>query len=383
MKKFTILVITLFIFFNCNGKRKGFLPILGFGTVSENSSNSSILTNSQFVTYTTNVTGGYIKEISISSSKEKEEETKITIANAIPTAKVEIDTRTREDFNYQTIRNIPVDMIVYDSNGSFMPNTLITITDGSPTNSEINIIFQQVTNSEGHVSGSIDVNTSVTQVEASVCIGDSSSIPVPIPLRVNTCKEKENNCKTTKGITKIGDIIVPVDFNRVETKITDEDGDGVDDIMDFYPDNPNKAFKIRFPSTGVNTISYEDLFPSAGDADLNDYTIQTYMEEDLNGKGEVVEIRGYYQHVAKGADYDHTLNLRLPDSVEIESFESVILDYKGNNTKTGKLIKFPSKDIIQDGLEILGNGNKTISSKNSSKKDKYKPGHIARAVFPR
>lgn len=446
MKKFMVPLLTvLLLFFGCGGgKKKGFLPILGLVLTEDASSSGettneavsaststdesgnlevpSTVTNSESVIYTTSVTPADITQIEVSHSQEtRMEEEKTSITNTNPSAKVEVDTKVTEEFVYQTTREILIDTVVYDSNGSIMPNTLIKITDGSPSNPESNIIFQQITDENGHVGGSITVDTATEQVEAIVSLGENSSNPVPIPLRVKDCGFKEhddnghgndadgydesnpgksdgistnendkqandnnkqakknNKCNKTRGINKIGDIIVPVDFNRIEKRITDGDGDGVDDMMDFYPDDPNKASRIRFPSKGVYTISYEDLFPSAGDADLNDYTIQFYNEEDLNAKGEIVEIRGYYQHVAKGAGYNHTLNLRFPDSVTIELFETEILDANGSNTKNGQLIKFPDLAKIQDGLEILGNSKHTISSKNSSKNQKYRPGHIAK-----
>lgn len=95
----------------------------------------------------------------------------------------------------------------------------------------------------------------------------------------------------------------------------DTDGDGSPDGEDQFPYDPDRAVTILQPTAadGVEyyTVAYEDLYPKQGDADFNDYVVRVRYETDLNAQGKLARLRGYFQHVAKGAGYDHTLHLNL------------------------------------------------------------------------
>jgi len=85
--------------------------------------------------------------------------------------------------------------------------------------------------------------------------------------------------------------------NFKETKVfTDSDHDGVFDDFDKFPDDPNRAYQIFYPSpynestlkstTGQFTIWYyqvfEDLWPYKGDYDFNDLTLKVRMVVNTN-----------------------------------------------------------------------------------------------------
>jgi hypothetical protein len=54
----------------------------------------------------------------------------------------------------------------------------------------------------------------------------------------------------------------------------DADNDGVNDVDDEYPTDPNKAFNNYYPSkTGSASVAFEDQWPSKGDYDLNDLVV--------------------------------------------------------------------------------------------------------------
>ncbi len=354
-----------------------------------------------------------------------------SVAEVLPSAGVVVAESTKP-FTFQTTTIIPVSMTVVDSTQTPISNAVVNIYEVNSNNGETNLLFQQLTNSSGYVEGSIVVKQSTTQLEAAVSINNESSKPVPIPLEVAVTKD--NGEVKNYPISAITSLTIPTQV-KPQVLVADRDGDGVPDSLDFYPDDPSKSSKIRIPSSGVNTVSFEDLFPSAGDADLNDYVVQFYNEEDLNSKGEVVEIRGEYQHVAKGAGYKHTLNLRLPleftvcrgdkdkghgnettgidtdnpgkstgvnqnalekrkatftskcdreEKISLDvTFESIIYDGSGIDTKTGKVRYTPSLEEMKDGFEILGDSSKTISSANVDPTKPYKPGHraVVKIVF--
>ena len=366
------------------------------------------------------------------SSKEPTDTSSLgPIAEVLPSAGIVVAESTKP-FTFQTTTIIPVSMTVVDSTQTPISNAVVNIYEVNSSNGETNLLFQQLTNSAGYVEGSLVVKQSTTQLEATVSINNESSKPVPIPLEVAVTKD--NGEVKNHPISAITSLTVPTQV-QPQVLVADRDRDGVPDSLDFYPDDPSKSSKIRIPSSGVNTVSFEDLFPSAGDADLNDYVVQFYNEEDLNSKGEVVEIRGEYQHVAKGAGYKHTLNLRLPleftvckgdkdkghgnESTGIDTdnpgkstgvnqnalekrkatftskcdreekipldvtFESIIYDGSGIDTKTGKVRYTPSLEEMKDGFEILGDSSKTISSANIDPTKPYKPGHraVVKIVF--
>ncbi|MCB1157261.1 MAG: LruC domain-containing protein [Leptospiraceae bacterium] len=333
-----------------------------------------------------------------------------------------VDTSSSDTFAYETYKTYKVDSSVLDKDGNILSGILVTITETN-SNGEKVILFQQVSDENGKVSGSINVSTSTSQVEVYVSLGNDSSNSTPVPLEINgtlsNCssdkdkghgndadgidednpgkstgvnengmenrkadehrKQKEDSsCTVKKSISTIGNITISAKKKQLNTVYSDSDsdGDGVSDKLDAYPDDPKRVTKLRFPSSGVNTVAFEDLYPSAGDADLNDYVIQFYNEEDLNAKGEVVEIRGFYQHVARGAGYVHTLNLRLPEGTDI-SYETTITDASGSNVRTGINRFYPNASQIQDGLLILDKSNTTIPSSNSYSGQIFNPGHIA------
>lgn len=301
-----------------------------------------------------------------------------SLAEESLTASVQV-ADSKEPFKFETTKSYNVDTTVIDSNQTPISGALVCIYDVNPQTKETTLIFQQVSNLEGKVKGDILVNQAVEAVEATVTIHDQTSKPIPIPLIVAVSQPDGNT--VNMPVASITQITVPVAVPKPQTVI-DADGDGVPDVNDFYPNDPTKATKLRFPSQGVYTIAYEDLFPSAGDADLNDYVIQMFNEEDLNAEGKIVEIRGVYQHIAKGAGYKHTLNLRLPKNSGF-TFESVVYDANDVDVKTGKVRYSPSLEEIQDGIEILGDSSKTISSSNVDPNKPFKPGHkaVVKIVF--
>ncbi|MBN2669679.1 MAG: LruC domain-containing protein [Bacteroidales bacterium] len=68
----------------------------------------------------------------------------------------------------------------------------------------------------------------------------------------------------------------------------DTDGDGVNDVGDDYPNDPVKAYKINYPTTGMQTISFEDLWPAVGDYDFNDLIISYNSTYAVNADGQYV-----------------------------------------------------------------------------------------------
>ena len=72
---------------------------------------------------------------------------------------------------------------------------------------------------------------------------------------------------------------------------SDSDGDGILDIDDSYPNDPEAAFELFTPSKyGTGTIAFEDLWPSNGDYDFNDMALNYKAIAVLNSNNLAVRV---------------------------------------------------------------------------------------------
>jgi LruC domain-containing protein len=261
------------------------------------------------------------------------------------------------EFTFGTTITIPVNITVRDSSG-VVSGANVTILDLSdPSNHDV--LFQQITTGNGLAQGSITIPTSLGQVQLNINFG---GIIVSITVDTTVLDPSSGQVQFITAITRT--VSVGTNVNP-PAQLVDSDGDGIEDNLDDYPDDPTRATITRSPKSGVNTLAFEDLFPNAGDADLNDYVLFYNYEEDLNAKGEIVEIRGYFQHVAKGAGYRHTLNLRLNVPTGAK-FDAVISKNRNNNTSQESISggTFTAEQLAA-GIELLEESSKTISTPNS------------------
>jgi hypothetical protein len=320
MKNLISLVVMILILVACSGKKKGFIPIMGVLALTGDGSSAGSTSGDE-----------------LTSSNEGANNSPV-ISDTQVVVQTDLGDGTTEDFTYQSTLELPVEVNVFYDNGTPVPNAYVTI------NKEIsgNPLVSKLTDENGIFNDTITVDATQKKIYAVVSIGDSvsaqkeASIPEPII----------DESKVTITISKIIITFIIFSDSQIGTQITDRDGDGVNDADDVYPDDSSKSATIRFPEgtidpvtgvldpkTAVHTISFEDLYPKAGDADLNDYTVQLWYEEDLNSQGKIVEIRGYYQHVAHGAGYVHNFKLKLPSnsniSTETVKFGRLVTDANG------------------------------------------------------
>ncbi|PJZ41796.1 hypothetical protein CH370_10245 [Leptospira kmetyi] len=257
-------------------------------------------------------------------------------------------------FTYNTVQTIPLNLVVTDKQSKPVNGATVIVSDNQG-----NILFQGISDNTGKVSGTITVETAVGQITLEITANGES-------------------------ITNVINLINVIGINReikyeillpVVTAPTDTDKDGVPDTLDAYPQDPTRSSLIRIPSEGVSTVAYEDLYPSAGDADLNDYVVHIRNEEDLNAAGDVIRLRGTYQHVARGAGYKHTFFIKLPVSVGAKYSRKVVRD-DGKEITALNTINVSSADL-NAGIQIHEESNKTTSNPNVNPGGVYKPGHIA------
>lgn len=130
--------------------------------------------------------------------------------------------------------------------------------------------------------------------------------------------------------------ITAIDTKGVQEaeKTLDADGDGVLDELDQFPNDPAKAFVSYYPSeTNWGTLAFEDLFPFAGDYDMNDMVIGYRYTMVSNTQNNVVEMTADYKPLANGASYQNAFG------VQFSFAPSLIKSVSGQNVATG-LAKF-------------------------------------------
>ncbi len=94
---------------------------------------------------------------------------------------------------------------------------------------------------------------------------------------------------------------------------TDTDNDGVADVSDDFPNDPNKCFSNHFPAENTfGTLAFEDLWPSKGDFDFNDLVVNYHYELIANAQDQVTQIKAQYVIRAVGASYQNGFAVQLP-----------------------------------------------------------------------
>ncbi|WP_061244791.1 LruC domain-containing protein [Leptospira interrogans] len=257
-------------------------------------------------------------------------------------------------FTYNTVQTIPLNLVVTDKQSKPISGATVIVSDN-----EGHILFQGISNNIGKVSGTITVETALGQ----------------ITLEITAAGESISNVINLINVVGINREIKYEVLLPVAAAPTDTDKDGVPDTLDTYPQDPTRSSLIRIPAEGVSTVAYEDLYPSAGDADLNDYVLHIHNEEDLNAAGDVIRLRGTYQHVARGAGYKHTFFLKLPVAVGATFSRKVVRE--DGKIVTDLTTKTVSSSDLNLGIQIHEESNKTTSNPNVNPGGVYKPGYIA------
>jgi len=149
-----------------------------------------------------------------------------------------------------------------------------------------------------------------------------------------------------------------VDTPVIDEGMKDEDGDGVADINDIYPLDPDRAFTSYAPGQGnFGTIAFEDMWPKTGDYDFNDLVVDYSFIEILDAKERVKDIELNLQIRAMGASQNHGFAFRLPiDPSEVESVTGQVLkdDYvtiESNGTEAG--LREAVIPVFTDGFSLF------------------------------
>lgn len=139
---------------------------------------------------------------------------------------------------------------------------------------------------------------------------------------------------SNKGIPKMGAVYVD----------NDSDKDGVENNMDEYPDDANKAFNNYYPSEGnYATLAFEDLWPSKGDYDFNDLILDYNFNTVTNAANKVVQLEGNFLVRANGAGFKNGFGFELSNilssqvnSVSGSDLQEGYINLNSNGTEAGQ-----------------------------------------------
>jgi LruC domain-containing protein len=125
--------------------------------------------------------------------------------------------------------------------------------------------------------------------------------------------------------------------NFQTTKIGEDwDGDGINNELDAYPSDKEKAFNNYSPSATSNgRLAFEDLWPSQGDYDFNDLVVDYKYNLIANSKNLITSIEANFKVANIGGSYKNGFAVELPVSPsKIETIFGQILtkDYLKTNS---------------------------------------------------
>jgi LruC domain-containing protein len=137
-----------------------------------------------------------------------------------------------------------------------------------------------------------------------------------------------------------------IDYDNVFVTgpVTDSDGDGVDDDLDDYPNDPDRAFDVYYPNIDdYGTLAFEDLWPGKGDYDFNDLVLDYRFKQVLNGSNELVEFYMDYSVRAIGAELENGFGIAIPGttpqsiaSVSGQVFTENYVNIEANGAEAGQ-----------------------------------------------
>jgi LruC domain-containing protein len=129
----------------------------------------------------------------------------------------------------------------------------------------------------------------------------------------------------------------------VDPNLLDSDGDGVFDVMDDYPNDPERAFNNYFPGRNKSgSLAYEDLWPMKGDYDFNDLVLSYNINQVTNANNLVKEIVSTFTIEAIGAGYKngfgYQINVPSTAVASVTGFnhKENIITLNANKTEAGQ-----------------------------------------------
>ncbi len=155
-------------------------------------------------------------------------------------------------------------------------------------------------------------------------------------------------------------------YDNLQTSRRDADGDGVEDSLDEFPNDPKRAFSNVYPGMGnYGTFAFEDLWPSRGDYDFNDLVLEYQFTLITNAANQVTDLNASFLIKAVGASYHNGFGLLLTTpaanvkSVSGQHLTENYINLLGNGAEEGQtqasIIVFDDVwSIVQFGNTVQG-----------------------------
>jgi len=137
-----------------------------------------------------------------------------------------------------------------------------------------------------------------------------------------------------------------IDYSQLEAlpEPTDQDGDGILDANDDYPDDAERAFNHFYPSQDrKGTLAYEDLWPAKGDYDFNDLVVSYQMRETVQHQGLIKDIKANFEILARGAAIASGFSVAF-DNINPGALESATLSVNGGQAEN--IFAEPNQDRL-------------------------------------
>ncbi len=155
---------------------------------------------------------------------------------------------------------------------------------------------------DSHINANVDgvSNTSVLKIDGDVQINGGAGISGNLELCVGGSFTNNGSINSPAalacGNTYIATSSCNPTGNGSAPVILDGDNDNVPDATDLYPNDPDRAGEIYYPSANTfGTIAFEDLWPAMGDYDFNDlvldYRIHWVTDANNDAKDVVIEYK--------------------------------------------------------------------------------------------
>lgn len=127
----------------------------------------------------------------------------------------------------------------------------------------------------------------------------------------------------------------------------DTDGDGVNDPVDDYPEDPSRAYRNYHPSENTyGSLTFEDLWPNQGDYDFNDLVVDYRFTEVMNATNLLVELDVELILKASGASFENGFGFELNLS------PSLVSEVIGSEI-TGNLHNFMGNGVEADQAKAV------------------------------
>lgn len=127
------------------------------------------------------------------------------------------------------------------------------------------------------------------------------------------------------------------------SQVADDDGDGVANELDAYPNDPARAANSYYPAEGrFASLAFEDLWPNFGDYDFNDLVIDYRYQMVLNAANEMVDLNGRFITRALGGSFQNGFGIQLAlPSAQVASVTGTrdfngLLSFNPNGTESGQ-----------------------------------------------